>query len=167
MSKLIGLVGYGTSGKDEIGAILTREHGFTRLAFADHLKAVALELGWSGRKDDAGRRFLQDVGMSRRELFGADYWLRRVFDVYDPNKDTVITDVRLPNEIDAIRERGGFLWHVTRPGVGPANDHITEHAWCAYPPDATIDNSGSLDDLAARVRASLASLTASLPSTAE
>jgi hypothetical protein len=105
--------------------------------------------------------------MRYRDLFGSDYWLRRVFDAYDPDKDTVITDVRLPNEIDAIRERGGFLWHVTRPGVGPANDHITEHAWCAYPPDATIDNSGSLDDLAARVRASLASLTASLPSTAE
>jgi hypothetical protein len=166
MAVLLGVLGYAGSGKDAVGAILTREHGFTRLAFADHLKAVALELGWSGRKDDAGRRLLQEIGMSRRALFGPDYWMRRVFDVYDPDKDTVITDVRLPNEIDAIHERGGFLWRVDRAGVGPANDHITEHAWCSAPVDATIDNSGSLDDLAALVRASLASLTAPLPSTA-
>jgi hypothetical protein len=166
MAVLLGVLGYGTSGKDAVGSILTREHGFTRYAFADELKRRALESGWSGRKDEAGRAFLQTLGMRYRGLFGADYWMRRVFDVYDPDKDTVITDVRLPNEIDAIHERGGFLWHVTRPGVGPANDHITEHAWRSASVDATIDNSGSLDDLAARVRASLASLTASLPSTA-
>lgn len=153
---LLGLLGYGTSGKDAVGSILVRDHGFTRLAFADPLKDIARDLyGWNGAKDDAGRRLLQSVGMEYRERMGADYWLRRVFEQYDPSVPTVITDVRLPNEIDAIRERGGLLLRIDRPGVGPANEHITESAWRAYAPDAVIVNDGTLEDLERAVEVTL------------
>lgn len=42
--RLIGLTGHMQAGKDTIGKILVEQHGFTRLAFADTLKSMALAL---------------------------------------------------------------------------------------------------------------------------
>ena len=39
---ILGLVGRKQSGKDTFAQRLVEEHGYTRLAFADPLKAVAL-----------------------------------------------------------------------------------------------------------------------------
>jgi hypothetical protein len=39
---------------------------------------------------------------------------------------TVITDVRFTNEATAILAAGGTVIRVTRPGVQPANDHVSE-----------------------------------------
>ena len=38
----------------------------------------------------------------------------------------VITDVRFPNEAIAIKDKGGIIIRVDRPGVGPINDHPSE-----------------------------------------
>lgn len=38
--RMIGLGGYAGVGKDEVAKILVREHGFTRVAFADPLRAM-------------------------------------------------------------------------------------------------------------------------------
>ncbi len=40
---------------------------------------------------------------------------------------TVVSDMRYRNEAQAIRHRGGVLIRIERPGVGPINDHISEH----------------------------------------
>ena len=53
------------------------------------------------------------------------------------------------------RSRGGRVWRVSRPGVGPINDHISEVGLDDYPFDAVIDNDGTLDDLHERVLAEL------------
>lgn len=38
---LVGLIGYAGSGKDEVGSVLVRDHGFNRVAFADKVRAMA------------------------------------------------------------------------------------------------------------------------------
>lgn len=59
----------------------------------------------------------------------------------------LVTDTRFPNEASAIKNKGGILLKVTRPGVGPINDHPSETALNQWNFDYEIQNNGSLEDL--------------------
>lgn len=167
---IIGLCGFARAGKDEVAKALVEELGFRRLAFADALKAVLYDIhpriaasvdlfGWEHVKENVlldGRGWLQRLGVACREHLGADVWVNAVMDAaWETVPDrrgwvdakVVISDVRFPNEIEAVRYRGGELWRIDRPGVGPANDHISEHAWADGPFDRVIQNSGTIQDL--------------------
>lgn len=181
---LIGLLGKARSGKDSVAAVLTADHGYTRVAFADPLKRAALaldpliyvetgcwsdpeeerylrqivdELGWERAKDTYPqvRETLQKLGSAIREL-DPDFWLDAALDtIEDTPGPVVITDVRYPNEADAIRARGGVLVRVLRPGLVSTDQHASEVALDRYPADRYLHNDGTLDDLAVEVRSFL------------
>lgn len=161
---LVGLVGYAQSGKDTLAGYL----GYRRIAFADPLKELALacnphlapdtlsslrdwveEEGWEATKAQApgAREFLQNLGCGVRDVLGADTWVQAAFAKYDPTQPTVITDVRFPNEIAAIRARGGVIVRIDRPGTKPPNNHVSEFAWQSEAPDHFICNDGGLEAL--------------------
>ena len=48
-------------------------------------------------------------------------------DEYKPS-NWIITDCRFPNEAEAIKDRGGIIIRVDRPGVEPVNAHPSETA---------------------------------------
>lgn len=146
---IIALSGYAGCGKDAVGGILVERHGYERRGFADKVKALAFDLGWNGEKDDAGRRFLQILGEQARNHLGADVWIRAA--LADPPPFLVVTDCRYPNEFVAIKALGGQVWRVERPGVGPANDHISETALDRYRFDAVIPNDADLQQLSRTV----------------
>lgn len=51
----------------------------------------------------------------RRNNFGQDYWVKRTFSQIPANLDVaMITDVRFPNEAEAVEQRGGFSVNVQR-----------------------------------------------------
>lgn len=167
---LVGLVGTAQSGKDTVAGML----GYRRQAFADPLKALAVACGPEfldariGERYDLGtfvtedgweyakakvpgvREFLQDLGVGVRDVLGYDTWVDTAFAGYDATQATAFTDVRFPNEIAAIRERGGIICHVIRPGVTMPNTHVSETAWRRCSPEYQIMNDGSLEDLATR-----------------
>jgi hypothetical protein len=65
--------------------------------------------------------------------------------------DWIITDMRFPNELNAIKDRGGITVRVER-GIHPNNpsiaqNHISETALDNATFDYTIDNNGSMADL--------------------
>jgi len=64
----------------------------------------------------------------------------------------VITDTRFPNEAQAIKDAGGILIRVVRPGNTPINTHSSETSLDNYPFDHVIINDGSLEDLVEKVR---------------
>jgi hypothetical protein len=68
-------------------------------------------------------------------------------------QDTVVTDVRFPNEAEAIRAQGGVVLKVLRPGfdTGIGNDHPSEIEVdrCAY--DYLLRNDRTLPELWGRV----------------
>lgn len=170
--RIIGLTGYAQVGKDTVGAVL-REEGYERRAFADKMKAQLLlinpwvpdgdhslvrlvelvgRIGWDRAKAENAevRRLMQNVGA--REVLGQDVWVKALMPELDPNRAYVITDVRFPNEADAIKMKGGQVWRVVRPGVGPLNDSITETAMDGYTDiDYTVVNDGDIAELAQRV----------------
>lgn len=110
---LIGLHGAGGSGKDTVADYLVKQYGFKRVAFADKLKELALELnpyfatlysdlkslvednGWDIAKESSYRmlqgapweypvrEYLQTLGVSMREVFGPDFWVDQVSEDVD------------------------------------------------------------------------------------
>ena len=153
---LIGMVGYAQAGKDTFAGYL----GFKRLAFADKLKSMALdvnpvmipapipewsnqyltdvveEMGWERAKAEVPgvREFLQNLGVAVRKI-DPDFWVNAAFLEYSSYVTTVFTDVRFPNEIDAIREAGGIIVRIDRVGNEAANEHVSEFAWQECVPD--------------------------------
>lgn len=144
---LVALSGYAGSGKDALGQILVENHGFTRVAFADAIKRKALEYGWDGQKDTQGRALLQNLGSAIR-AYNPDFWLQIAMEQVMQYDCVVITDCRFANEVEAIKTNGGIVVRVERPGVGPANDHMSEHELGPANCNIKIDNNGTLEDLA-------------------
>jgi len=106
--------------------------------------------GWEGAKDLTPdvRGYLQRFGTEvGREMFGENFWVDQAIKRIPDGSKVVFSDVRYPNEAEAIKNLGGKVWRVLRDGVGPANDHASEHALVDYYFDLHIDNSGSLESL--------------------
>lgn len=163
---IIGVSGYAQSGKDEIAKIAL-EYGFERAAFADTLREALMALnpligvsvylndfvtmlGWeeAKRKSPEIRRLLQRMGTEAgREIFGENIWVNKTLGGLDPAKHYIITDVRYKNEAKAIRDLGGQMWRVVRPGTGPVNKHKSEVDLDDYNFDFTIKNDGDLANL--------------------
>lgn len=169
----LGIVGAKRAGKDTLSSVLCTELGFTRLAFADALKALAYDLdpvlwtddgeptlaqlvdcdGWERAKEhDAVRTLLQRLGVAVREHVHADAWVQPIARVLDtwPDRPYVITDVRFDNEVEAIRSRGGLIVRVRRPEVEAASiadTHVSERLWQIVEPDVEVWNDGTIDDL--------------------
>lgn len=60
----------------------------------------------------------------------------------------IITDCRFPNEVAMVRQLGGDIWQVVRPGVtAGATGHASDNDGSLFSPDRVIHNSGSLEDL--------------------
>lgn len=99
----------------------------------------------------SGRVFLQRYGTeAHREVFGTDFWVTQALS--DLSADlTVVTDVRFPNEAEAILKLSGEVWHVVRPGQTGAGSHVSEQPLADHLYDAEILNDGSLDDLRRKI----------------
>lgn len=182
---IIGLGYTQQVGKDTVGQHLVTEHGFTRLAFADGVRDLALQIdpliggarlsdivGWRGwedaKKSSEVRRLLINLGVGARQVLGPNVWVNaaeqrlRLMQT-DPTfkGDIVVTDVRMPNEVDWIR---GFadnaLWYVRRPG-SPTPDGKSE-LLTPKSFNRTLNNNGTIAELRTKVDTLLAETTESL-----
>ena len=200
---IIGICGFQGSGKDTIADYLQNIYGFKRDSFAATLKdAVAAVFGWDrellegrttesrvwreqvdpwwaqrlGMPDLTPRLVLQKWGTEvARKSWHDDIWIASLENkLAKAHNDIVITDVRFPNEIAAVRNAGGTVIRVVR-GPEPewfelavvANQqvypaiimmqengiHPSEWAWIGTQFDAVIDNNADgLDPLFAQVK---------------
>jgi Domain of unknown function (DUF4406) len=167
--ELIGLSGYARSGKDTVADSLVSNYGYTKMSFADPMKKAlltldpnidfgegraylsqAIKVGWDELKSNSSeiRPLLQKLGTEvGRNMWGEDFWVNAAINNIPDGSKIVFADVRFPNEADAIKSLGGSVWRVERPGVGPANSHVSETALDEYSFNGTIDNSGSIENL--------------------
>jgi len=101
------------------------------------------------------REFLQKLGTNAlRNGLHDNVWVNALFADYKlieygddeqghyPN--WVITDTRFPNEAQAIKDKGGIVIRVDRPGVSPINDHPSEIGLDSWKFDYKIVNNSDL-----------------------
>lgn len=158
---LIGITGYAGSGKDSLANVLVDHHGFERVAFADPVRDLYLQInpivragrryvrlstlvkeeGWDAakRKYPDVRRGLQGVGQGVR-LQDPLHWIDQA-GLSTRSGKVVVTDVRYANEAVHIGLLGGIIARMEAPGVGPVNGHISEtEAMTVVTPDVVVEN---------------------------
>lgn len=164
--RLIGLVGYPGSGKDALAAELCRWGGYTRYAFGDAVKSLLLATDktygdslerledWKRRGLHETREKLQRLGQRLRD-FDEAFWVNSMPATIADK--AIITDIRYDNELDWVKERGGTVVAIHRPGYGPVNDHKSETNTTRLLElaDITISNNDTISELAARVNTAL------------
>lgn len=69
-----------------------------------------------------------------------DNYIKRV----SPPCNWIVTDVRFPNEAESIKDRGGVIIRIDRPGVEPVNAHPSETALDNWDFDYRIANASDL-----------------------
>lgn len=120
----------------------------------ERLSSIVGRLGWTKAKEiPSVRQFLQVLGTEGvRECLGQDAWisasLPKIRKLIREGENVVITNCRFPNEGAIIKELGGWLIRVTRPGVGPVNNHVSDAGLVFDMADFEIENDGSIADLA-------------------
>lgn len=151
---LLGFAGRLGSGKDTaIQAIQTFDSRCVRKAFADpvyeaiyqlnpivtyrwfrpvRLQTLIAKYGWEYAKRTYPeiRRLLQYMGTEvGRKLWGRTFWVDQLFDDWQPSTPTLVSGVRFPEEVAAIRERGGEVWYINRPDLilETHHQHSSEH----------------------------------------
>lgn len=200
---IIGMVGFIGAGKGATADILVNKYGFDRESFANGVKnAVSNVFGWdrellegataesrkwreepddfwSGKfgKTFTPRMALQLMGTEAgRNVFHEDLWVMAMERRMSSEKSYVISDVRFPNEVEAIKRMGGKVIRVQRGNLPEWYDfavrtnelnnwsgqvqhmikypdvHYSEWAWCGIPLDyEPIMNDGTLQDLENKV----------------
>lgn len=173
---LIGISGYAWAGKDTFADALVDKFGFTKMAFADPLRAMALAInpiityttGWGDQPnmvrysdllDRLGydvakkehpevRRFLQALGTEAgRKVLSDTLWVDHAMARAVEIPRCVIADMRFKNEANAVRDAGGLTIRVNRPGVDPANTHVSERDLDDWDFDEIVENDGTVEDL--------------------
>lgn len=152
---------------------LEEKSGWQIKKFADKLKDIAsLLLGINKenfedqdfKKTSLGsqwdflsvRDFLQKLGTDGlRNGLHPNVWVNALFADYNcapadraPGgwdcDNWIITDTRFPNEAKAIKEKGGIVIRIDRPGIKPINNHPSEIALDDWKFDYKIANASDL-----------------------
>jgi hypothetical protein len=117
------------------------------------LKKTALGVEWwttcdEGLQPMTIREFLQKLGTdAMRNGLHPNVWVNALMADYDKDSNWIITDTRFPNEAQAIKDKGGIIIRVNRPGVKPINNHPSEIALDNWKFDYTIANVSDIFDL--------------------
>lgn len=108
------------------------------------------------------REFLQKLGTDAvRDGLHPNAWVNAVMARYKPevfgydangspvmsDQNWIFTDCRFPNEAQAIKDRGGVIIRIDRPGVKPVNDHPSETALDNWDFDYKIFNASDIVSL--------------------
>jgi hypothetical protein len=165
--KLIGLVGYKESGKDTVLKCIREllpQHQVLRHNFADPLKqevanALQITIDELDAKKTQFRTLLQVWGTDvRRAVYGEDYWILRwgnTLNRLPVLPDVVVaTDVRFPNESKMIKDCGGHLIRIIRPGK-ESDGHASEREIGSLAASTIIYNTGDLAHLKAQTNIAL------------
>lgn len=137
-----------------------QENGLVEVSFAEPLRRMIKALGlWQEDipYEEFKKTYFDDWGMTGREMlqvlgtdvmrnnFHQDVWLLLAKQELLKHEMVCISDVRFENEAQLIKDLGGFVIRINRPGALTADLHESEVALDNYEEfDWIIDNDGDL-----------------------
>ena len=155
----LGIAGKAHAGKTTCADYLQRTQGYVSLAFADPLYALVEDLldmsyteiqqnkevvvPWVGKTP---RKMLQSLGTEwGRDMIHPDLWVNSLMNKARnlDFKRVVASDVRFPNEAQAIRDNGGTVIHIYKPNSSSIGSHVSEAGLDVLPGDFLIINDGN------------------------
>jgi hypothetical protein len=163
---LIAFTGVISSGKTTATEALISlpERAYTKLAFADPLKAMVAILTSETDKNATPdalcgktvREAYQTLGTEwGRNMIGQDIWLRamarRIKGERGVARGIVVDDCRFDNEAALLRSLGGRIIEIVRPGYERAL-HSSEAGISSRFIDYTLVNNGSVEELQRQVK---------------
>jgi hypothetical protein len=108
------------------------------------------------------REFLQKLGTDGlKHNLHSSVWINALFSDYKKEKSEdffpnwIITDVRFPDEADAVKKKGGILIRIERSNIkqGSSKTHVSETAMDHYSDyDIIVHNEGDLESLKKRAK---------------
>jgi len=138
---VIAFCGPATSGKTTAAKCLMR-HGFRRMSFADPIRDMLRALGVSDHHlcfdkeapvpvlcGKSARHAMQRLGTEfGRGMIGEGIWIEAARQRLTIRSEPVVfDDVRFDNEARMIREMGGLVVELSKPGVAYSNLHASEN----------------------------------------
>ncbi|MFK0015806.1 hypothetical protein [Streptomyces sp. NPDC091027] len=170
LPEIIAIGGYAYAGKDTTGTALVESYGYSRVAFAESVRDVLLDMdplidsgygpvslswvikdvGWDVAKREYPevRRLMQRLGGAVRQHVGINAWVTAALRKATTPR-VVFTDVRHRNELSSLVQRGAWTLWVHRPGIGPLNNDASENSLSSADFDHVLHNTGTPDDLPA------------------
>ena len=152
--------GKARSGKDTAAEVILEKYDGVPLAFANDIKTIAYDhYDWNGKKDELGRKLLQDIGTTGRN-YNRDLWANKTVDMIQEwslqssdNQLAVVTDTRYPNEIQRVKHEfpNVVTIRITRDSVEKLK-HPSETAldqWTDW--DYVVENNGSLEEFQKKI----------------
>lgn len=162
---IIGISGKKGSGKDTFFKLFNKHspYIYENSKFSDKLREIASSItGYSINYfydrnmydtyledwDMNIREILQKLGLeAMREGFDYDVWIKTFFANYHEENNYMITDVRFPNEIEAIQKHGGIVIRLDGRGDDDGDKHFSESALDGFDGyDYVVNNNGSIKD---------------------
>lgn len=132
MRTVLGLAGLSGVGKSTVAGEITRIAGDRSviLPFATPVKSLARSyFGWSGEKDERGRRLLQSLGTEIARAWDPDFWVNKwvqaLASEYSQYAVVVVDDVRFQNEVAVVLGMGGYVVRLNHPR-GAKSSHVSE-----------------------------------------
>ncbi|MEM0354020.1 MAG: hypothetical protein QXW79_00425 [Thermoplasmata archaeon] len=175
---LIGLMGPKQSGKSTVAQFLVKKYNFIERSMAEPLKRACKELFLLREEQLFGtrekeepdprwfgctpRKMLQFVGTDLlrnhlneimpglgRNIFIHHFRIWYMSEIQrNPKINIVVPDIRFQNEVNFIKELGGFIIKINRPGIESNDLHSSETELLNINNyDYLINNSGTIDDL--------------------
>lgn len=144
--KIVAFTGPIGAGKTTAANCLCHSLQYKKISFADPLKKMLLAIGCTAEdvygKDkeipsillcgQTPRHAMQTLGTEwGRALIGPDLWVRAWQFACQSHRNVTVDDARFPNEFKVIKELGGIIIKLDRPGVVTTATHESE----AYIPE--------------------------------
>ena len=144
-------------GKDTCADYVIDKYGGIKLAYAAELyKLCGIIQSFFGAAVVKDTWLLQRMGTLGREHYGADVWVDKLLsrvDAAEPMSHIIVSDIRYPNELDALRARGFVAVNITRPGreIDRDQTHSSENSLGRADFDYHIANNSTMDELFGRI----------------
>ena len=160
--RIIGIAGQAESGKTTSTNYLLTKLGYpwTTDAFANPIKLMLEQIGVDCSDENkkvvhpilgkTPRELMQSLGTGwGRNLVDDDMWVKLLAE-RNPHGCLIISDVRMENEADFIRENGGIIIHLKGRG-GINSNHESEHPIIIQPEDYVVQNTSTFSHLRIRL----------------